>query len=139
MAAARHNVSSTRGVFASTVGKIVVVGALVGGSIWALPAIFAAANTVGSSAVGEGTGTVSGYTASAVHYTLNGSTQGNIDAVSFTVNSAPPAGSTMKVKLVSSGSDWYTCTNVTTVVSCDTTSPQATAASANELRVMIAD
>ncbi|TAK81165.1 MAG: hypothetical protein EPO16_00050 [Dehalococcoidia bacterium] len=81
----------------------------------------------------------SGYTASAIDYTLNGTNPSNIDAVAFTLNSAPPTGSTIKVKLVSSGSDWYTCSNVTTAVTCTTTSPQATASSANELRVVVAD
>lgn len=139
MTTSKRSNSSIRSVFAGTVGKIVVVGALGAAAVWAVPAVFAASNTVGSSAVGEGTGTVSGYTASAVDYTLNATNPGNIDAVNFTVNTAPPAGSTIKVKLVSSGSDWYTCTNVTTAISCTTTSPQATASTANELRVVVAD
>lgn len=114
------------------------MGALGAAAIWVAPAIFAAANTVGSSAIGEGTGTVSGYTASAVDYTL-GTNLSNVDAVAFTLNSTPPAGSTIKVKLVSSGSDWYTCTNVTTAVTCVTTSPQATTSTVNELRLVVAD
>ena len=57
----------------------------------------------------------------------------------FNVDVAPQAGSTMKIKLVAAGSTWYTCTNVTTALTCVTTAPQATVAAADELRVVIAD
>lgn len=74
-----------------------------------------------------------------VHYTLNGSDPTKIDQVSFTLDTAPKAGSTIKIKLESAGSTWYSCTNVSTAVTCTTTSPQATVLPANELRVVVAD
>jgi hypothetical protein len=97
---------------------------------------------VPTSKAGDGQAAISGYTVSNVHYTLNGTNPGNIDAVSFTLDTAPVTGSTVKIKLVSSGSTWYTCTTSGTPAvnaSCTTTSTQATAATANELRVIIAD
>ncbi len=100
---------------------------------------FAAANVVPASQAGDGSGAISGYTASAIKYNLNATNPGNIDSVQFTLDSAPAAGATMKVKLVSAGSSWYTCTNVTTALSCVTTSPQATVLSADQLRVVVAN
>ncbi|HET7767797.1 MAG TPA: hypothetical protein VFN74_03415 [Chloroflexota bacterium] len=103
---------------------------------------FAAANTVPTSKAGDGNAAISGYAVTNVHYTLNSTNPTNIDAVSFTLDSAPVAGSTIKVKLVSTGSDWYTCTTSGTPAvnaSCTTTSPQATVLAANDLRVVVAD
>ncbi len=99
---------------------------------------FTAANTVPDTKAGDGSGTITGYAVSSVHYTLNGTDPSKVDAVAFTVNSTPVSGSTMKVQLVSGGT-WYTCTNVVTAVSCTTTSPQATVVPADQLRVVIAD
>ena len=98
---------------------------------------FTASNTVPGTKAGDGAGAISGYTVSNVSYGLNSSNSANLDSVSFTVSSAPAAGSTMKIKLVAAGSTWYTCTNVTTTLTCDTTSPQATVSAADELRVLI--
>ena len=81
---------------------------------------------------------ISGYTASAIKSNLNATNPGNIDSVQFTLDTAPAAGSTMKVKLVSAGSNWYTCTNVATALTCATTTPLATVVSADELRVVVA-
>jgi hypothetical protein len=96
-----------------------------------------ASNTVPASKAGDGATAVSGYTVSAVHYALNASDPRNIDAVTFTVDTAPPAGATMKVKLVSSGTTFYSCTASGANLTCATTSPQATAATADELTVVI--
>ena len=104
----------------------------------ALVAVFSASNTVPATNAGEGQGVISGYTATNVHYALNATNASNIDAVTFTVDTAPPAGAVVKVKLVSTGSTWYSCTNVTTAVTCTTTSPQATTATSDELRVIAA-
>ena len=71
---------------------------------------FAAANTVPASKAGDGSGAISGYVVSAIHYNLNAITPTNIDSVTFTLDSAPVAGSTIKIKLVAAGSTWYTCT-----------------------------
>ena len=100
---------------------------------------FAAANTVPASKAGDGAGTITGYTVTNVQYTLNGTNPQNLDQVDFDVDSTPPAGSTMKIKLVAAGSTWYTCTNVTTALTCVTTAPQATVVASDELRVVIAD
>jgi hypothetical protein len=94
---------------------------------------FAAANTVPASYAGEGASTTSGYTVSNVVYNLNATTASNIDSVSFTLNAAA---STVKIRLVTTGS-YYSCTNPSGFNwSCATTSPQATVAAADELRVI---
>jgi len=97
---------------------------------------FADANTVPASSAGDGSGVVSGYTVSAIHYTLNATNPGNIDSVTFTLNVAPVAGGTIKITM--DATNWYSCTNVTTAVTCVTTAPQATVLSATNLRVVIA-
>lgn len=98
---------------------------------------FTASNTVPGTKAGDGSGAITGYVVSSVHYTLNGSDPTKVDSVSFTLDSAPVAGSTLKVQLESAGS-WYSCTNVTTAVTCATTSPQATVQPADNLRVIVA-
>ena len=97
-----------------------------------------ASNTVVDTKAGDGTGTITGYAVSSVSYTLNATDPGKIDAVAFSLDATPAAGATIKIKLVSSGSSWYTCSNTGTAVTCTTTSPQATVATANELRVVTA-
>ncbi len=92
-----------------------------------------------ASKAGDGTGAISGYTVSNVNYNLNAANPSNIDSVTFHVDVAPSAGADMEIKLVAAGSTWYSCTNVTTALTCVTTSPQATVATADELRVVIAD
>ena len=96
-----------------------------------------AANTVPTSYAGDGAGTVSGFVLSSVHYNLNATDPGNIDSVTFTLDVAPPAGSTLTAQLAPAGT-WYTCTNVGTAVTCDTTAPAATVLGATQLRVVIA-
>lgn len=97
----------------------------------------AASNTVPPSNAGDGSGAISGYTVSSIHYNLNGTTPANIDSVTFNLNSAPVAGSTIKIQL--NGADWYSCTNVGVAVTCTTTAPQATVQPASNLRVIVAD
>jgi TRAP-type C4-dicarboxylate transport system substrate-binding protein len=96
----------------------------------------AAANSVPTSKAGDGSGVISGYTVTAVHYTLNGTNPTTIDSVTFTLDTAPVAGGTLKIKLVSSGSTWYGCTNVTTAVTCTTTG--APVSTADSLEVVAA-
>ncbi|MBI4789335.1 MAG: hypothetical protein HY782_20075 [Chloroflexi bacterium] len=100
---------------------------------------FAASNTVPASSAGEGSGAVSGFTVTAVHYNLNATTPANIDSVTFTIAPPVPAGGSVKAKLVSAGGTWYSCT-VTggTSVACTTTSPQATAQTTDTLDVVAA-
>jgi TRAP-type C4-dicarboxylate transport system substrate-binding protein len=97
---------------------------------------FAAANTVPASKAGDGNGVISGYTVSAIHYALNGTNPTTIDTVTFTLDVAPVTGGTIKIKLVSGGSTWYSCTNVTTAVTCTTTG--APVSTADSLQVVIA-
>ena len=101
---------------------------------------FTASNTVPQTKAGDGSNTITGYVASSVHYTLNGSNPQSIDAVAFTLDSAPIAGSTIKARLVSGSATWYSCTNSGTAVSCGTILPsQATAATADQLTIVVAD
>jgi hypothetical protein len=96
-----------------------------------------AANTVPASKAGDGSGAISGYTVSAVHYNLNTTNPQNIDSVTFTLDSAPVAGSTVKIKLVAAGSTWFSCTMTGANASCTTTG--ATVAPADQLTVVVAD
>ena len=106
-----------------------VIAVVVGASAYACTA----SNTVPATSAGSGSGAISGYTVTNVSYSLNASTPSNIDAVAFTLS--PTSAGTVKVQLVSGGS-WYSCTNTAGSVSCATTSPQATAATANQLTVL---
>jgi hypothetical protein len=109
-------------------GTVAAVAVVAGGSY-----AFTASNTVPNTAAGQGTGTVSGYTVTSVGYTLNASTPSNIDAVTFTIS--PASATTVKAQLASGGT-WYSCTNTAGSVSCATTSPQMTAATAATLNVV---
>jgi hypothetical protein len=122
----------------TSIGRLATV-ALVSGAIVAGTYAFTAANTVPDTKAGDGQGTVTGYVLSSVHYNLNATNPANIDSVTFTLDSTPVAGSTLRAQLAPAGS-WYTCTNVTTAVTCTTVLPtQATVLAATNLRVIIAD
>ena len=112
----------------SLIGTIAAVAVIAGGSY-----AFTASNTVPTTQAGQGTGTVSGYTVTSVGYTLNGATPSNIDAVTFTIS--PSSATTVKAQLVGAGT-WYSCTNTAGAVSCATTSPQMTVATAATLNVV---
>jgi hypothetical protein len=99
-----------------------------------LPHAFTASNSVQNTNAGAGQGTISGYSVTNVAYTLNNSTPSNIDAVTFNISPAP---STSKLH-VNIDSNWYTCTYSSGSGSCDTTSPQLTAAAADILEVVAA-
>ena len=75
-------------------------------------------------------------TVSGITYTLNGTDPRDLDQVAFTI--APTAANTVRAQLVSGGA-WYACVNTAGSVTCDTTSPQATAVSADNLTVVAAD
>ena len=96
---------------------------------------YAATNTVPNSSAGSGSGTISGYTVTSVAYTLNATTPTNLDQVAFSI--APTTTSTLKVQLAAAGA-WYTCTNAAGSATCNTTTPQATAAAATQLTVVAA-
>lgn len=96
-----------------------------------------ASNTVPVTRAGSGAEQVTGYTVSNVHYNLNANDPRNVDSVSFTLDAAPPAGATIKAKLQAASTTWYTCAASGADVTCNTSSPQATAAGADELSVVI--
>ena len=112
----------------SLIGTVAAVAVVAGGSY-----AFTASNTVPTTQAGQGTGTVSGYTVTGVGYTLNGATPSNIDAVTFTIS--PSSATTVKAQLAGGGT-WYSCTNTAGAVSCATTSPQMTVATAATLNVV---
>ena len=94
---------------------------------------FTASNTVPATSAGAGSGAISGYTITNVVYGLNATTPTHLDQVTFTI--APTAASTVRVQLAPAGS-WYTCTNASGSVTCNTTAPQATVAAATQLTVV---
>ncbi len=60
---------------------------------------FAAANTVPASNAGDGSGTISGFTISSIHYTLNAaSPSGDVSSLSFKLSPVVPSGGTVYVK-----------------------------------------
>lgn len=98
---------------------------------------FTAANTVPASKAGDGSGAVTGYTVSNIHYALDNADPTQVESVEFDVDLAPPAGATLKAQFVTSG-NWYTCSATGTDVSCDTTSPALTVLPTNTVRVVLA-
>lgn len=117
----------------TVLGVGVVAAVLVGVGL-----TYTAANTVPDSKAGDGQGTITGYNVASVHYVLNTTDPSKVDSVTFSLDSAPVAGSKIQVRVESTGSTWYTCTNTGVNVTCITTTPQATAATANQLRVVVA-
>lgn len=114
-----------------TLGALIVAG-VVASSAYA----FTQSNTVPATRAGDGNAAISGYTATSVVYTLNGSNPQNIDQVAFTLS--PTATTTVKAQLAAAGS-WYSCSNSSGSVTCATTSPQATVAAATQLTVVAVD
>jgi hypothetical protein len=111
----------------------VLAALVVAGVLSSAAYAFTATNTVPASTAGSGSGAISGYTVSAIAYTLNATTPTNLDAVTFTI--APTTASVVKIQLAAAGS-WYTCANAAGSVTCNTTSPQATVAAATNLTVV---
>src|SRR5687767_2807281 len=95
---------------------------------------------------GDGARAITGYTVSNVHYGLNATDPTDVDEVTFDLDSAPVAGSTIKIQLASGGV-WYSCTNAAAAITCPTTDDpltgsvdeQATVTGATNLRVVVAD
>lgn len=117
-----------------------LVVAVIGGGVYA----FTASNTVPATTAGSGTGVVSGYTVTNIHYSLNAVTPANIDSLTFTITPAVPSTGTGKVvvqaALSTGGPTSYTCTTDATgvTVTCTTTSPQLTAALLTGITVVAA-
>ena len=108
----------------------VVVALAIGGGAYA----FTASNTVPATTAGAGSGTVSGYTVTNIHYGLNPTMSANIDSLTFTITPVVPSTGTSKVTiqaaLSTGGPLAYTCSTDTSgaTVTCATTSPQLTVA-----------
>jgi len=106
---------------------------------------FTASNTVPSSTAGAGSGTVSGFTVTNLHYSLNATTPLNIDSLTFTVSPVIPNTGSGKVIvqaiLTTGGPNTYTCTTDATgaTVTCPTASPtQLTADKLSSVTVVAA-
>jgi hypothetical protein len=110
---------------------VTLVALMVAASAYA----FTAANTVPNTTAGDGSGTITGYTVSAVAYVLAAATPSNIDKVTFTI--APTAATSVQAKLVSGGTTYTSCTNVAGAVTCDF-SPDVAVTTADQLRVIAA-
>ena len=119
---------------------VAAVAAVIAGGAYA----FTAANTVPATNAGSGSGTVTGYTVTNVHYSLNATTPNNIDSLTFTISPAVPSASSGKVvvqaTLTTGGPNNYTCSTDTggTTVTCATTSPQLTTDKLSSLTVVAA-
>lgn len=99
---------------------------------------FAAANVVPETGAGDGSGTISGYTVSAIHYNLNGTNPANIDSVQFTLAPTAGAGTPSSVQVqLNGGGSWYTCTESSGTWTCSL-GAGFTVLSANNLRVVAA-
>jgi hypothetical protein len=97
----------------------------IGGGAYA----FTASNTVPATTAGAGSGAVSGYTITNIHYALDATTPSNIDSLTFTITPAVPSTGSGKVTIAAAlstgGPTNYTCTTDTTGsnVTCPTTTP----------------
>lgn len=96
---------------------------------------YAAANTVPGSGAGDGSGAISGYTVSNVHYVLSTTDPSVIDQVTFSLAGAPTP-TTVKIQLVTGGS-WYSCTESGGTWTCNV-GGAVTVLAADNLRVVAA-
>ena len=89
-------------------GKSRFLGALVVAAAMATGAYaFTATNTVPASNAGSGSGAISGYTVSAIAYTLNATTPSDVDSLTFTLSANA---TTAKAKIVSGSTTYTACT-----------------------------
>ena len=93
---------------------------------------YAATNTVPAGRAGAGSGAISGYTISAVSYTLDSNNPVNITAVAFTLDAGA---TTVRVRLVTGGT-LFNCSGGPTNWSC--TISGVTVSAANTLEVVAA-
>jgi hypothetical protein len=78
---------------------------------------YANSNTVDPSNAGDGSGAISGFTVSNVHYVLNSSTPSNADQVTFNIAPALSGTGTARISL-NGGTTWLAagaCTGTTTI------------------------
>jgi hypothetical protein len=117
-------------------GRAMLGGVVVAGAFGVAAFAFTASNTVPDSKAGDGSGAVTGYVVSSVHYGLNATDPSKADSVTFNLDSTPAAGSTLKTKV---GANWYACTHTAAAVSCPTTSPPAAVQPITTLQIVVAD
>lgn len=82
---------------------------------------YANSNTVGSSSAGDGSGTISGYAVSNVHYTLDTNNPSNVTSLSFTIAPPLPAAGTGTARISLTGGSTWLASNAcsgTSTVSC---------------------
>lgn len=92
----------------------------------------AAANTIPATHAGDGTGNITGYVVSNIHYNLNAANPANIDSVTFTLDATETM---VKVKLVAASTTFFSCTNPNGFNwTCTTTG--ATVTPSDQLRVI---
>ncbi len=128
----------SRSFLTSVLGGVAVVA--VGGTA------LTAANTVPGTVAGSGTNTISGYTVSAVAYTLNGANPQNLDAIVITYDDTPGDPAEARVS-VDNGATWHNCNaginDVADTVTCNNGSTPSFAgtsvASASNLIVVLTD
>ena len=130
---------SVRGSTWKIILSVVVALAIAGGAY-----AFTASNTVPATTAGAGSGVVSGYAVTSLHYSLNTATPTNIDSLTFVIAPAVPSAGTGKVIISAAlsvgGPTKYTCTTdpAGVNVTCATTSPQLTAALVTAITVIAA-
>ncbi len=121
--------------FTLTPRRMVLAGLL---GIVALATVgYANSNTVPGSNAGDGSGAISGYTVSGIHYTLDSSNPANTTSIGFTVNTAIPNTGTKRISL-DGGTTWLSsgaCSGNTTI-SCNAA---VSVASLTSLRIVAAD
>ncbi|MEO8541775.1 MAG: hypothetical protein ABI577_18695 [bacterium] len=115
--------------------RLVVVGLL--GLVAVATVGFAATNTVSTSNAGDGQAGISGYTVTAVHYTLDATNPNLTTSLSFTVSQAIPGTGTKRVS-IDGGTTWIPAGNCSGTTSISCTAAVAVTALTN-LRVVAAD
>jgi hypothetical protein len=102
---------------------------------------FAAVNTVAPSSAGDGAEDISGYAITNIDYVLDTNDPTLIDEVNFFLAGGTGAPNDVEVKLISTGSDWFTCTATPaghpTTYNCDV-DVVTTVTAADEFRVVAA-
>ena len=116
--------------------RLLTIGAL--GLVAAATVGYANSNTVPGSNAGDGTGTVSGYTVSNIHYTLDSTNPANATSVSFNTLPVMTGTSTRRISL-DNGANWLPAGNCTGTAPVVCTLSGATVLSLTTIRLVAAD
>jgi hypothetical protein len=111
--------------------KVLIIG-VVAFALATVTYAYAAANVVPPGSAGDGSGTITGYTVSAIAYTLDATTPSKIAKITFTLNVAAS-----QVEVSTTGATPYQVCTISggTSVTC-TFSPEPTVAAASSLQVI---